>query len=82
MYEPYIKEHYYWIYNKTNPWHRQADFYKDDPRIIDNIDLKSTISDKRLEIMVFNRRYQTIILSNFYSKTMVLANEIIAEIEK
>lgn len=82
MYEPYVKEHFYWIYNKTNPWHRQADFYKDDPRSTDNVDLNKIIADKRLEIMVMNRRYQAVILSDFYSKTIVLANEIIAEIEE
>lgn len=81
MYEPYVKENYYWIYNRTNPWHRQAEVYKDDPRTIDNIDLKSIIADKRLEIMVNGRRYQTEILSDFYSKTIELANEIISEIE-
>ncbi len=81
MYEPYVKENYYWIYNRTNPWHRQAEVYKDDPRTLDNIDLKSIIADKRLEIMVNGRRYQTEILSNFYSKTIELANEIISEIE-
>jgi len=81
MYEPYVKENYYWIYNKTNPWHRQAEVYKDDPRSLDNIDLKSIIADKRLEIMVNGRRYQTEILSNFYSKTIELANEIISKIE-
>ncbi len=81
MYEPYVKENYYWIYNKTNPWHRQAEVYKDDPRTLDNIDLKSIIADKRLEIMVNGRRYQTEILSIFYSKTIELANEIISEIE-
>ena len=81
MYEPYVKENYYWIYNRTNPWHRQAEVYKDDPRTLDNIDLKSIIADKRLEIMVNGRRYQTEILSDFYSKTIELANEIISEIE-
>jgi len=81
MYEPYVKENYYWIYNKTNPWHRQAEFYKDDPRKLENIDLKSVIADKRLEIMVNGRRYQTVILSDFYSKTIKLAKEIIFDIE-
>ena len=25
MYEPYVKENYSWIYNKTNPWPRQTE---------------------------------------------------------
>ncbi len=81
MFEPYVKSHYYWIYNKTNPWHRQAEFYKDDPRPLENIDLNSVIADKQLEIMVNGRRYQSIILSDFYSETITLAKEIITEIE-
>jgi len=40
MYEPYIKEKYNWIYNKSNPWPRQAEFYKNDPRPIPNINEK------------------------------------------
>lgn len=84
MYEPYVKENFYWIYNKTNPWHRQADVYKNDPRPIENIDgkLKNVIEDKRFEIMVNHRRYQTLILSDFYTQTIGLAKEIISEIEK
>lgn len=82
MFEPYVKEHYYWIYNKTNPWHRQAEIYKDDPRTSENIDLKCVIADKRLEIMVNGRRYQALILSDFYAKTIKLAKEIIFDIEK
>ena len=82
MYEPYVKENYYWIYNKTNPWHRQSEFYKDDPRKIENIDLKSVIDDKKLEIMIMNRRYQSNLLSEFYTNAMKEAKEIIAAIEK
>ena len=82
MYEPYVKENYYWIWNKTNPWHRQVEFYKDDPRTLENIDLKSVISDKRLEINIMNRRYQSILILDFYSNTIKLAKEIIDEIEK
>lgn len=81
-YEPYVKENYFWIYNKTNPWHRQAEFYKDDPRTLENIDLKSVISDKKLEINIMNRRYQSILILDFYTNTIKLANEIIDEIEK
>lgn len=81
MYEPYVKENYYWIYNKTNPWRPQAEFYKDDPRLLNNIDLNSVIADKRLELMVMNRRYQTLILSDLYSKTIKLSKDIILEIE-
>lgn len=81
MFEPYVKENYYWIYNKTNPWPRQAELYKDDQRTPKNIDLKSVITDKRLEIMVNGRRYQSVKLSDFYSKTIKLAKEIIKEIE-
>jgi len=81
MFEPYVKENYYWIYNKTNPWPIQAVLYKDDPRTTENIDLKSVIADKRLEIMVNGRRYQSLKLSALYSKTIELANEIITEIE-
>ena len=82
MFEPYVKENYYWIYNKTNPWPIQAELYKDDPRTTENIDIESVIADKRLEIMVNGRRYQTMILSDFYSKTIILAKDIVAEIEK
>ncbi|MCA6074718.1 DUF6090 family protein [Fulvivirga sedimenti] len=81
MFEPYVKENYYWIYNKTNPWPSQANFYVDDPRPVDNIDLASVIADKRLEIMVNGRRYQAIRLAQFYSKTILLAKEIISVIE-
>jgi len=81
MFEPYVKENYYWIYNQTNPWPRQAELYKDDPRKPKNIDLKSVIDDKRLEIMVNGRRYQSLKLSDFYSKSIKLAKQIIKEIE-
>lgn len=82
QFEPYIKANYYWIYNKTNPWHRQIELYKDDPRPIENINLKSVIADKRLEIMVNGRRFQSMLLSGLYSKTISLAKEIVTEIEK
>ena len=82
MYEPYVKENYYWIWNKSNPWHRQAEFYKDDPRTLEHIDLKSVISDKKLEISIMNRRYQSILILDFYSNTIKLAKEIIDEIKK
>ena len=80
QFEPYVKANYYWIYNKSNPWHRQSELYKDDPRLIENIDLKSVIDDKRLEIMVNGRRYQSMLLSDLYSKTIRLAEEIVTEI--
>jgi hypothetical protein len=82
MYEPYVKENFYWIWNKTNPWHRQSEFYKDDPRTSENIDLKSVIADKKLEISIMNRRYQSMLIVDFYSNTIKLAKEIISEIEK
>ncbi|SFN76677.1 hypothetical protein SAMN04487989_103280 [Bizionia echini] len=82
MYEPYVKENFYWIWNKTNPWHRQSEFYKDDPRTSENIDLKSVITDKKLEINVMNRRYQSMLIVDFYSNAIKLAKEIISEIEK
>ncbi len=84
MYEPYVKENFYWIYNKTNPWHRQAEMYENDPRPVENIDLKlkSVIEDKQFEIMVNHRRYQTRILSDFYTQTIELGKEIISDIEK
>ncbi len=81
MFEPYVKENYFWIYNKTNPWPSQANFYVDDPRPVDNVDLASVIADKRLEIMVNGRRYQAIRLAQFYSKAILLAKEIILDIE-
>lgn len=84
MYEPYVKANFYWIYNKTNPWPRQADMYKDDPRPVENIDskLKSVIENKRFEIMVNHRRYQAQILTDLYTKTIELAEEISNMIEK
>ncbi|WP_188443368.1 hypothetical protein, partial [Planktosalinus lacus] len=82
MYEPYVKEHYYWIWNKKNPWHRQAKFYKDDPRTLENIDLQSVISNKQLEVMIMNRRYQSTLILDFYSNTIKLAKDIIADINK
>ncbi len=82
QFEPYVKAHYYWIYNKTNPWHRQTDLYIDDPRPVENINLESVIADKRLEIMVNGRRYQSMLISDFYLKTLSLAKEIVTEIEK
>jgi hypothetical protein len=75
-------KNYYWIYNKTNPWPRQSEFYKDDPRKLENIDLKSVIDDKKLEIMIMNRRYQSNLLSEFYTNANKDAKEIIAAIEK
>ena len=82
QFEPYVKTNYSWIYNKSNPWHRQSEFYKDDPRPIENINLQGVIDDKRLEIMVNGRRYQSILLSDLYTKTISLAEEIVAKIEK
>ena len=82
QFEPYVKSNYFWIYNKTNPWHRQSELYKDDPRPIENIDLNSIIADKRLEIMVNGRKYQSMLLFEFYSKTLSLAKKIVTEIEK
>lgn len=83
MYEPYVKSHYYWLYNKTNPWPRQVEYYKDDPRPMKDINkkLESIMSDKQLEMMVVGRIYQTKMLSGFYSKTIKLAKEIIYDIE-
>ncbi len=83
IFEPYIKGNYYWIYNKTNPWHRQIEYYKNDPRLVKDLDLKleSVIADKQLEMMVVGRIYQSKVLIDFYSKTIVLANEIISYIE-
>lgn len=81
MYEPYVKQHYNWIYNKTNPWPRQAEFYKDDPRLPIKIDYKKILSDKQLEVMVFGRRWQLINLKNLYAKTIMLAEEIVIDIE-
>ena len=82
QFEPYVKSNYFWIYNKTNPWHRQSELYEDDPRPIENIDLNSIIADKRLEIMVNGRKYQSMLLFDFYSKTLSLAKKIVTEIEK
>ena len=82
QFEPYVKAHYYWIYNKTNPWHRQAEFYKDDPRPVGDFDLQGVIADKQLESFVNGRRYQSILLEEFYSKAIVLAKEIVDEIDK
>ena len=83
MFEPYIKSNYYWIYNRTNPWHRQVEYYKDDPRPLDNLDqkLEDLFDDKQLEMMVVGRIYQARVLAEFYSRTIDLANEIIADID-
>ena len=81
MYEPYVKEHYYWIYNKSNPWPRQSEFYKNDPRPVPIINQKDLLADKQLEIMVFGRRWQHMNLRDLYNKTIVLAKEIISEID-
>ncbi len=80
MFEPYVKNNYYWIYNKDNPWHRQAALYKDDPRPV-NIDLESIIHDKRLEIMVNHRKYQSELLADFYAAAIEKARDILDEIE-
>ena len=82
MYEPYVKDNFYWIWNKTNPWHRQAEFYKDDPRTLEHIDLQSVISNKQLEVMIMNRRYQSILILQYYSNTIKLGKDIIADIDK
>lgn len=84
MYEPYVKANYYWIYNKSNPWHRQIEYYKDDPRPLGNMDqkLESIVNDKQLEIMVVTRRYQVRLLAEFYSRTIKLAEDIISDIER
>ena len=81
MYEPYVKENYNWIYNKTNPWPRQAEFYKNDPRPTSKINEKILLDDKQFEVMVFGRRWQCINLHELYTKTKELAHEIISNIE-
>jgi hypothetical protein len=83
MYEPYAQANYHWIYNKTNPWHRQIEYYKDDPRPFQDIDqkLESIINDKQMEMMVVRRIYQIRLLADFYSKTIELAEDIISHIE-
>lgn len=81
MYEPYVKEKYYWIYNKSNPWPRQTEFYKNDPRPLPKINQRDLLADKRLEIMIFGRRWQHMNLRDLYNKTIVLAKEIISEID-
>lgn len=83
IFEPYVKANYFWIYNKTNPWHRQIEYYKDDPRPLKDMDLKlrSVIEDKQLEMMVVGRIYQAKVLIGFYSKTIELAKEIVSYIE-
>lgn len=83
MFEPYVKANYYWIYNKTNPWHRQIAYYKDDPRPLQDINqnLDSIINDKQMEMMVVGRIYQLRVLADFYSMSIELAEEIITDIE-
>jgi len=83
MFEPYVKANYYWIYNKTNPWHRQIEYYKDDPRPLQDIDQKldSIINDKQMEMMVVGRIYQVRVLADFYSMSIELAEDIISDIE-
>ena len=81
MYEPYVKENYSWIYNRSNPWPRQTEFYKNDPRPVAPIDEKSLLSDKQLEVMIFGRRFQSMRLRKLYTNTITLAKEIIADIE-
>ena len=83
MFEPYVKENYYWIYNRTNPWHRQIEYYKDDPRSKEDISTKpeELINDKHLEMMVVGRIYQARVLADFCFRTIKLAEEIITEIE-
>jgi hypothetical protein len=83
MFEPYVKANYYWIYNITNPWHRQIEYYKDDPRPLEDIDqkLESIINDKQLEMMVVGRIYQARVLADFYSMSIELAEDIISDIE-
>ena len=81
MYEPYVKANYSWIYNRTNPWPRQTEFYKNDPRPVAPIDEKSLLSDKQLEVMIFGRRFQSMRLRTLYSNTITLAEEIIVDIE-
>jgi len=81
MYEPYVKANYPWIYNRTNPWPRQTEFYINDPRPVASIDEKSLLSDKQLEVMIFGRRFQSMRLRSLYSNTIALAEEIIADIE-
>jgi hypothetical protein len=83
MFEPYVKANYYWIYNITNPWHRQIEYYKDDPRPLEDIDqkLESIINDKQLEMMVVGRIYQARVLADFYSMSIELAEGIISDIE-
>ena len=83
MFEPYVKANYYWIYNKTNPWHRQIEYYKDDPRPLVDIDqkLESIINDKKMEMMVVGRIYQARVLADFYSMSIELAEDIISDIE-
>ena len=81
MYEPYVKANYSWIYNRTNPWPRQTEFYKNDPRPVAPIDEKSLLSDKQLEVMIFGRRFQSMRLRTLYSNTITLAEAIIVDIE-
>ena len=81
MYEPYVKENYSWIYNRSNPWPRQTEFYKNDPRPVAPIDEKSLLADKQLEVMIFGRRFQSMRLRKLYTNTISLAKEIIADIE-
>jgi len=82
MFEPYIKENYNWIYNVTNPWPRQSAFYKNDPRPVKPIDEKALLSDKQLEVMIFGRRFQSMRLRELYSHAIILAQEIIDDIDK
>jgi hypothetical protein len=82
MYEPYVKQNYSWIYNRSNPWPRQTEFYKNDPRQVAPIDEKSLLSDKQLEVMIFGRRFQSMRLRALYSNTITLARDIIADIEQ
>jgi len=83
MFEPYVKANYYWIFNKTNPWHRQIEYYKDDPRPLEDIDqkLESIINDKQMEMLVVGRIYQARVLADFYSMSIELAEDIISDIE-
>ena len=82
MFEPYIKENYNWIYNVTNPWPRQSAFYKNDPRPVKPIDEKALLSDKQLEVMIVGRRFQSTRLRELYLHAIILAQEIIDDIDK
>jgi len=79
-YEPYLFDNYSEIFNGEIPFSHFKEVYANDPRIPEKLDKEKLLSDKKLEILIVNRLFQTRKQKELYTQSLELANKIIKQI--